>query len=140
MASSPEDAFPEIPREPKLNLEKARKTTLLPGMTCIVTKQGSYGDFRGRLVKLVKNFPYYETEGNNVVAREFWTTEPPLKGPCGPKAEIRQLKFSPNMLMSVGNTQILNDLIIERREDCKHDPRIAGYILGRDAAYRWRQS
>lgn len=120
-------------------MEPFKQSVLLPGMTCIITKAGTYGDFQGRLVKLVKNFPTYRNVNGKVKVDDFWQTEPPLRGPAGPNGEIRQLKFSPTVLMSVDNTILRAQLTLELREDCKADPRIAGYILGRDAAYNWRQ-
>lgn len=119
-------------------MELFRKAGLFVGAHCLIIRPGTYGNFQGRLVTLVKNHPKFEQKHNNVACHDFWETDPPLKGPAGPNGEIRRLKFSAHILMPLSGYELAKELLLERREECKSDPRMAAYILGKDAAYSWK--
>lgn len=119
-------------------MEAYRKSPLHPGVRCLIIKSGTYGDFRGREVTLVRNYPQYHDENGTIIFKDYWETSPPLRGPAGPDGAIRRLKFSSDGLMCLQDAQVNMRLVIERREECKSDPRMAYYILGKDAAYNQR--
>jgi hypothetical protein len=87
----------------------------------------AHGEHFGKYVTLVKREPTVI----NDKATETWITSPLLYKVLESGISVVHL-WTRGSLMPLYEPRIHSQLVLERREDCKADPRIASYILGRD--------
>lgn len=107
-------------------------TPLIPGMRCMIVGDRTHS---GKVIALAARRP---TVVNSSTVN-YWSTTPVLRGKDA-NGEEGALKWAPSSLMPLGEPKLHSQLNLERREECKTDPRMAYYILGKDAAYNWKRN
>jgi hypothetical protein len=112
-------------------MQKYNKTPLIAGMRCLIIASKTKAHL-GREVILVRT---YELNGG----RTYWETSPQLIR-IAEDGERKVVGLTSGCFLALDEPKIHGELTIERREDCKADPRMAGYILGKEAAYNWKQN
>lgn len=109
-------------------MDKYNKTSLLPGMRCMVIVDHTSGEHFGREVVLSKR----HEQGSGV----FWDTEPQLTR-VRSDGVLVAIGWHEKALMPLDEPKLHGELTLERRTDIKADPRLANYILGKEAGYIW---
>ena len=107
-------------------MDKYNKTPLIAGMRCMVIRSYLSGKHFGREVVLV--------EKNGA----YWSTSPQLTRVTAEGEKIG-IGWHETALMPLDEPKLHSQLNLERRADIHADPRMANYILGKEAGYNWGQ-
>jgi hypothetical protein len=96
----------------------------------MIVVDNTSGEHFGREVVLVKQ--HYQDLGT------FWETFPRLTRISADGRTVN-IGWHEKALMPLDEPKLHGELNLERRKDVRGDPRMANYILGKEAGYNWGQ-